>query len=57
MKKYVKPSYMLDEIETNDIMSASNPITDNGEGSYIDENGNTVYGKEGTFSTWLDSIM
>ena len=57
MKVYVKPSYMLDEIETNDIMSASNPITDNGEGSYIDENGNTVYGKEGTFSAWLESIM
>ena len=56
MKKYVKPSYMLDEIETNDIMSDS-LITDNGEGSYVDKNGNTVFGKEGTFSAWLESIM
>ena len=56
MKNYVKPSYVLDEIETNDIMSDS-LITDNGEGSYIDKNGDTVYGKEGTFGTWLDSIM
>ena len=56
MKIYVKPSYMLDEIEANDIMSAS-LITDNGEGSYVDKNGNTVFGKEGTFSAWLESIM
>ena len=57
MKVYVKPSYMLEKTETNDIMSASNPITDNGEGSYVDKNGNTVFGKEGTFNAWLDSIL
>ena len=56
MKNYVKPSYKLEKIETNDVMSAS-LIIDNGEGSYVDKNGTTVHDKEGTFSAWLDSIL
>lgn len=56
MKKYIKPSYEIIMLETEDIMNTSG-IVDNGQSSYEDENGNIISGQKGTFSTWFESIF
>lgn len=55
MKKYIKPSYEIIMLETEDIMNTSG-IVDNGQSSYEDENGNIISGQKGTFSSWFESI-
>ena len=56
MKKYIKPSYEIIMLETEDIMNTSG-IVDNGQSSYEDENGKIISGQKGTFSTWFESIF
>ena len=56
MKKYIKPSYEIIMLETEDIMNTSG-IVDNGQSSYEDENGNIISGQKGTFSSWFESIF
>lgn len=56
MKKYIKPSIEIIELEVTDIMTASG-IVDGGESSYTDKNGNTIFGKEGTFNPFFESIF
>ena len=55
MKKYIKPSFEIIMLETEDIMNTSG-IVDNGQSSYEDENGNIISGQKGTFSSWFESI-
>ena len=56
MKKYIKPSIEISELEINDVILTSG-IEDNGESTYDDGNGNTIFGKEGTFGAFFDSIF
>ena len=56
MKKYIKPSIEISELEINDVILTSG-IEDNGESTYDDGKGNVIFGKEGTFSTLFDSIF
>ena len=56
MKKYIKPSIEISELEINDVILASG-IEDNGESTYDDGKGNVIFGKEGTFSTLFDNIF
>lgn len=56
MKKYIKPSIEIVELEATDIMSSST-LVEGGESSYTDENGNTIFGKEGTFNSFFESIF
>ncbi len=56
MKKYIKPSIDFIELQVADVILTSG-ITENGESSYTDEKGNTIFGKEGTFGSFFESIF
>ena len=51
--KYISPSYELEKIESQDIITAS--FIDNGKVKY-EANGNEYEGNKGTFSGWFDEI-
>ena len=56
MKKYIKPSIEIVELETTDIMTTSG-LVEGGDSSYTDEKENTIFGKEGTFNSFFESIF
>lgn len=55
MKKYESPLYERAEIETQDVITASSGIVDNGTSSY-EYNGETITGNKGTVSSWFADI-
>lgn len=56
MKKYIKPSFDIVELEVADVILTSS-LVEGGESSYTDEKGNTIFGKEGTFNSFFESIF
>lgn len=55
MKKYEAPLYERAEMETQDVITASSGIVDNGTSSY-EYNGETITGNKGTFSGLFSDI-
>ena len=53
--RYISPKYEYIEVETVDVITAS--ISNNGQGSAENKNGEVVQGSKGTFSGRFDEIF
>ena len=54
MKRYNSPSYVHENVETENIITAS--LEDNGEATVVTPKGDVVTGPKGTYSGWFSDI-